>query len=247
MTGIYSDENGYFLNLTLESDTIIISCIGYEDKIISSGSVKDTILLHPNVVKLNEVLIVSHTKSTNETLGYLKKRSNYYIGLPPQTEIATLINYPDDRSSTIMINRVIIDIKIRDTLKCFFRFHLYEFDPITTLPGKELLNNNRVFNTADVKSRFIAEMHNEWITFPKNGLFVSIELMGPIHDLIGPHDVAKSTDPMIRLTNKYKNNYTFIRGVFANNNWTVLDREHPFANSENYLNMSVAVSVDITY
>lgn len=82
--GVISNNNGDFAlhinNKTTATDSLFISCLGFESKQISIQKLTDSILfLHPKTFELNEVVVTKENYSANEIIDLVKENltSNY--------------------------------------------------------------------------------------------------------------------------------------------------------------------------
>jgi len=84
MGGFYSDENGQiYLHNLIEYDSLIISCLGFQDKIITSKILQDTIYLDPKNEVLDEVSVYAGRSIQEIYVGTNKSlKTQYTTGYP---------------------------------------------------------------------------------------------------------------------------------------------------------------------
>jgi len=145
--GTIADYNGEFI---LDStynvfDTLIVSCIGYESKVITIKNIQKhpIIELKGNTKLLKEVVITSKKiKYQRKKIGVLKnpkkKFFEYTVTTQNVVERATWI--PNKYAISGRLNSVNIYIKSMGLQKAHFRIHIYQCSSYKSIPGKELTN-----------------------------------------------------------------------------------------------------------
>lgn len=141
--GTLSDPDGSFeldVPTDLKQDSIIFSSIGYaRQKIASHDLANRTVELIPSAKLLNEVTIQGKRKSGKVTrLGWMGGKDG---ALPFDTiqgggAIALLVEAP---SSFSVIDKLQMRLMYNSKPTLQFRFHIYEFDSVRQVPGKDLL------------------------------------------------------------------------------------------------------------
>ncbi|WP_179335395.1 peptidase associated/transthyretin-like domain-containing protein [Winogradskyella costae] len=191
--GIYTDKNGQFNLSLIVSDSMQLSALGYETKIVYVDSIKEQFIgLNPVATQLEEVVLsdkkrkfkTEKTKSIND-----KDFLNSYRN-PIGGEIACLIenDYSDKevqmKSVTIPSYNKTMDFagKKEQVLKRHPFATLYRIVFYTNengLPGKEITMEPIVilFNEKTDKLNIDLEQHQ--IYLPKNGFYLSLLNLGP--------------------------------------------------------------------
>jgi hypothetical protein len=178
--GVYANESGVFA-FTGNADSIraiVISCLGYEQKEISTEILPlDSIIieLQPRVATLKQVNIRGRKGDAKEgILGKNPKKLNYtgdcyrFYG----SETAILLKDKDERDGTLKDVYVYITNDGDPYTK--FRVHVYSWDSTTLVPGREITDSNVIAMATSGNTWVKVDLSNKWI--PVNGgLFVSIE------------------------------------------------------------------------
>ncbi len=183
LRGTSSNFDGTFQLQISEGDSLIFSSIGYETLTLTKIDLKDTIFLHPQTIKLNEVQIKPRKKfkifPQKSTLGSVK--NSYFdmtswrgtAGYP--SEYARYFKYDDKISNTRFIESVtfVTDSEINEAIFLVKFYHKGE----NGLPG-ELINANRIIGTAKKgRNKTVVAIEGENIYFPPEGLFVAVEFL----------------------------------------------------------------------
>ena len=176
--GVYTDENGRF-SFTATPDSVkafVISSLGYAKREISTGEfTKDSLVieLKKESTSLKEVVFTGETGKVRRR--YLGKKKLRHISDCYQKygEEDAVFLYADkvNRNTLKEIFVYITNEGVPDTK---FRIHIYEKEPGTNLPGKELTDSNLIVH---------ANTGNEWVKVNlaskrisvSGGVFISVE------------------------------------------------------------------------
>ena len=203
--GTYTNENGIFHFDSIQStDTLKISCIGYESKSICVKDIKDQITLTSNSINIEEVTIDRKRKNRSFTIGYYKMNtlfpSSHFSNV--KSKIATFIPY---QSSPAIIEKILLPItNINDTTQ--LKVYLYEISEDGS-PGKEiyskLLMSNEIKNKIDIS--------DEQIRIPLEGVFIAAEWLTEqvIKDWNDPKEIFGSSWG-VKMTKPMDTNFTYI-------------------------------------
>ena len=175
--GLVTDTAGH-LQIPDKSkiDSLIISAIGFSNKIIRKDSVlnklKIDINLEHSIIDLPDVIVAKYVEENEFGSIDTKQRNSYFrnnqcINL----QCAVLIksyNYPAQcKSISVFIaNQSSTDIP--------YRLRLYEIGK-DSLPGKDLLSENLIVNSYKTNSWNTYNLDSIPVQLPKNGFFVAIE------------------------------------------------------------------------
>lgn len=172
--GFTANLEGYYSIKIRDTDTLVVSAIGYKTKLISKLDVKDTIVLNPTSYKLTEVIIQNQSKQLE--IGRIKKQifSNYNgaeIGYAYM--IGRRLKYDSLYRMTPLIKKIEI-LTDSDIDSAQFNIRLYEADSYG-FPDRELYNKS-IFGFAQkgVNETSI-DIEQLYLRFPENGLFIAIE------------------------------------------------------------------------
>ena len=178
--GVYCNEQGVFaFRGNADSiKTIIISCLGYEKKEISTEILPlDSIIveLQTKAANLKEVAIKGKKGDVKEgILGKSSKKLHYlgdcyrYYG----SETAILLKDNEERDGILKDVYVYITNDGDYTTK--FRVHVYAWDTATTLPSLEITDSNVIAMATSGNSWVKVDMSSKHIAI-NEGIFVSVE------------------------------------------------------------------------
>jgi len=192
--GFYANGKGYFSLNEKVNDTLQISCLGYESVYETINSLKDTIILIPKPIKLDEV-VINKGKKKKEILGLKRKKGNFHIN--PNFQIALLIK-PSEKFANKQIENIIIPINKKSllkkqgkTFKSVFKINIYRND--SGLPKHPMLEKPiDIFVTHNSKNSITVDFSEELIDFSKEGIFICIEMIGEINE---KEEVINSINP----------------------------------------------------
>ena len=154
-TGICANENGWFSVPHQNSDSFLVSCVGYQTVIVKAE--RDTIFLTPSVINIGEVTVKPH-KIKEYSFGY----ANLKRGLCPIpclgdeskinfTEIVSQINITPPMDYYKIKG---VKMKVENVGgKPFARLHIYKPNN-NGVPGIELLPKDIIINTS-IKNNYI--------------------------------------------------------------------------------------------
>ncbi|WP_223033864.1 peptidase associated/transthyretin-like domain-containing protein [Hanstruepera marina] len=249
--GIFADDEGVFIftkKLYPDVDTLFVTSLGYKDVTVPTSELSDTILMDEEVSQLNEVvLIADNRKFTEETLKPYLDDDYYHCWLPTiESEIAVIFRNPDTDLKKLSTIHFPITLESKDWKKrkkknaekkpfsTLFKVKFYENN--NGLPGQVLTYDNIVFKATEKNG----DVHNldvsaYNITFPENGFFVSLQVLGytdtqgkllpnkkykEIKSKNGIVKIPTNFRPLLPFTSEIPEHRTYIKRVFINgNNW----------------------------
>lgn len=207
--GTFSDEKGIFLISNNEIDSLLISVLGFEDKVLSVSKIKDTIFLIPKTITLKEITL-SNKKAE---YGYFKKTRKFIRSVLNRVIVAMYIpnnNIDNQEYITTLHYR----IKKYGTKPSIVRPHLYSVNKKNGNPNKELLNNNIIVDVEDKNNILSIDISKMNIIFPKDGIFVALEWVGNTSDIGFGYS---------KLTDKDNSHYAVLTSLeFKKNIWIPL-------------------------
>jgi hypothetical protein len=154
--GVYTDENGIF-SFRANSDTIktlVFSCMGYDTKEVDVAEMpRDSIIiaLKQKVNQLKEVQIVPG-KDQLRTLG--RKKPKHIGDCYRSYGAETAIFLKPESNKSGFLKDILVFITNEGAYNTKFRMHVYEWDSISNLPGRELTDSNLIMQ---------ASHGNEWV------------------------------------------------------------------------------------
>jgi hypothetical protein len=169
---------GYYEYIGSTNDTIIISCIGYNQKTkVVKLQICDSTLLSK---KINEqpIVVISSRITKKFSLGSSKKKTDGFFMISPGLGI--LKYFTGSESESYNLSKLFIETKLAvDSLESLIiKLVIYEASEKKEL-GKQLLDSTALFviNKANYYPLTL-DIKDYDIHMPKNGLFVGIECIG---------------------------------------------------------------------
>lgn len=139
--GIIASEKGEFKLVIENSDSVLFSCVGYQQKIITGEKIGTTIYLDPHVKKLADVTTsekkIVRTIYLGNKIEKFKNSENWGPSSNKvKEEFAQKIELPDS-SSLYKLNKIFIPVI---NFRCWgpLLVHIYAADPVSQYPGEEL-------------------------------------------------------------------------------------------------------------
>ena len=234
--GTITDENGGFnLSNALITDSIKISNVAYFPKVVAIKDLKnnDTIFLTENIREIDNVVIRDIQNYKQEfTLGMNGYPNNGSFSLIPGNQIATYIANDQDKEGWVKG----VSFKVKDFGKCnnSIRLRLLQLDTITLKPSNDLLDQNILIKSSDLKKSNYIDLSNYKIFMPKEGLFILLEW------IYTDKDCGNDSFTSIAANLSLPNNIVFLN--FRDNEWKMSNR--PRLPNGNYMTPNVALKVD---
>ncbi|MDY8136171.1 carboxypeptidase-like regulatory domain-containing protein [Aquimarina sp. 2201CG5-10] len=252
--GSFADADGQFKfskKWYPDIDSLYISAIGYKELAVSVNNLSKNIQLLQDVSELKEVLITAERKRKYKT----KKRpstihDNYFKCWLPTVESEIAVFFTRDPDKSTKIASVYLPVKMensnrnstrKQSFSTLFKMQFYSNNKGT--PGKRLSYDDIIFNiTNKDKSNFELDISEYKVYIPKEGIFVSIQVLGyadkqgklqqtkkysEIETRKGIVKVSTTFRPLLPFTDKIKNYLTFTRRIFfKNRTWQRFDNEY---------------------
>ena len=175
-------EFNFTINLINKNDILVISNISYcTDTLFLSSLIENqkTILLTPKFISLPEVMVLNSNnkekKQRKKRYGIYHKKHLYSINSSKGNELALFI--PNKKSINGIISKLYYYITDKGNPKNPFRIHLYTKDSILQSPKDEILTKNIFANAKKGNSWVTIDLTSLNISFPKDGFFISMELL----------------------------------------------------------------------
>ncbi len=251
--GTHANANGEFLYQKKrypEIDTLFVSALGYKNQSILTSEIKEEYALLPEIDQLKEVII------TITRDGTFKKRelkpishSSYHNSWLQTVESEMAVLFTKYENKPTQITTLLLPINVKEEVagkvvqvrrfSTLMRVKFYEND--NGLPGREISYGNVVFNVNEQEKKDVFELEvlKNNVFIPENGLFVSIQVLGPTDpdgNLIqtktfneyetprGIERIAISFRPLLPLTNQISGQKTLVRRIFFNDKkWQPFD------------------------
>lgn len=273
--GIYADDEGRFSftkKLYPDIDSLFVSALGYHDLKMAVLNMPNTLLLKPKADALTEVIIHAKPKGKFKIKTLKPEGHNdYFKCWLPTIESEIAVFFPnDDASKPKRLTQLSFPIKVEDEqwkkgkkkskkntgarkFSTLCRVHFYENND--GLPGDVLTYEEILFTaTEQLKDVFELDVKESNIYMPKNGMFISIQVLGytdPKGKLLpnkkykevktkkGIVKISTTFRPLLPFTDAFSEKRTFVKRVFLNENeWVLYDKEN-VAQKSNLLNQGL--------
>ena len=248
--GTFADEEGMFLfskNKYKDVDTIYISSIGYNEKIIPVAQLPEKIYVQPDITALEEVIVSVPKRGKFKT----KKQkhtthTDLFTSWLPTIESEVAVYFTRYGGKSTQISKLYLPINAESKYKSkgkgdfatFFRIQFYENKE--GLPGKPISHNKIVFSIdADEDKVFTLDISDQSIFIPENGIYASLQVLGYANDKgnlskakkyyeietkRGFKKISVAYRPLLPFTNKLIEQDTYVRRLFSTHKkWQVFD------------------------
>ncbi len=252
--GTFADADGNFRfskKWYADVDSLYISAMGHKEVVLSTKSIPKEIFLAEDVAMLKEVYIMAEKKRKYKT----KKRASqvhndYFRSWLPTVESEIAVFFPKNTEKSTKIASVYLPIKVESSnrnatknqsFSTIFKMQFYGND--NGYPGKRLSYEDIIFRVSEKdKSNFELNVSEYKIFIPKEGIFVSIQVLGyadkdgklqqtkkysEIETRKGIVKVSTTFRPLLPFTDKIDGYKTFTRRIFfKNRSWQRFDKEY---------------------
>lgn len=252
--GLFADEDGVFefsKKRYKDIDSLYISALGYKEKGISTNSLPKTIELIPDVSQLQEVVVKAENLGRYKTKKKGSKvHDDYFKCWLPTVESEIAVFFPRDPLKSTKIASVYLPVMMessrgssskKQAFSTLFKMQFYRNE--NGFPGKRLVGDDIIFRiTNDDKTNFELDILEHKVFVPKNGVFVSIQVLGytdkngklqhtkkyhEVETRKGIVKVSTTFRPLLPFTNKIEDNITFTRRIFfKNRTWQRFDEKY---------------------
>jgi len=256
--GLFADDAGQFFftkKLYKDIDSLFISAIGFSDLKLATQNLPSTIIMKSSINTLDEVIL-------NKPRGKFKiekmkptVHEDYYKCWLPTIESEIAVYFPNNSTKTQRLSSLQIPIKVeakdwdkrkkktskKKPFSTLFKVNFYKNNK--GLPGDVLTYENIVF-IANEKNEKILEFDVTAydIYMPKNGLFVSLQVLGytdkngkllpnkkyqEIKTKRGIVKVSTTFRPLLPFTDQISDKRTFVRRIFLNGGqWILFSKQN---------------------
>lgn len=166
--GTYSDEAGKFEVKISDKDSLLLTCVGYQSKIIVPQ--RDTILLDPIMIHIQEVNV---KPLKEQSIGLFKSKTGikFYFTSSINYELALKISIPESYTF-YRIKGVKLDA-LNTKARSLARLHIYSQNK-DGLPDMELLTEDIIINTT-FQANSIIDLSRLNLILNNRTVFVGIE------------------------------------------------------------------------
>ncbi|WP_243472557.1 carboxypeptidase-like regulatory domain-containing protein [Winogradskyella sp. MH6] len=276
--GIFADDDGVFYftkKLYPDVDSLHISAIGFKNLNIAAENLPNQLLLQPQADALDEVVLSTNLnrKFKEETLKPYLDDDYYNCWLPTiESEIAVYFSKFSEQDQKLTSVTFPIALESKDWNKrkransdkkkfsTLFKVQFYAND--NGKPGKVLTYETIVFRATEKNGdAYELSVEDYDIYIPKNGFFVSIQVMGytnkegkllpnkkykEIKTKNGVVKIPTNFRPLLPFTDEIESKNTYIKRIFiSGNNWVKFDKGNGFKSSlldKNLFNYGIGIT-----
>ncbi|RZS93888.1 hypothetical protein [Aquimarina brevivitae] len=250
--GLFADEDGKFLfyqKWYSDIDSLYISALGYKEKALATQKLPKTILLEKDVSELKEVFLVSEKKRKYKTKKISSEiHDDYFKCWLPTVESEISVYFPKPYEKDTKIATVYLPVKMEESnrrsgqkqrFSTLFKMQFYSKGK-DGYPDKRLPYENIIFEITDEdKANFELDIEEYGVYMPKEGLFISIQVLGytdkngkleqtkkysEIETRKGIVKVPTTFRPLLPFTDKQEGYQTYTRRIFfKNRTWQRFD------------------------
>lgn len=272
--GLFADDDGNFVfykKWYRDIDSLYISALGFKETKVSTTDLPKQIELEQDVAQLKEVLVVAERKRKYKT----KKlnsiiHKNYFRCWLPTVESEVAVFFEKTSPKDTKIASVYLPVKMEDSerrasktkyFSTLFKMQFYANEE--GFPGRRLPYEDIIFRiTNSDKPNFELDITKERVYIPKEGIFVSIQVLGytdkkgklqqtkkyrEIETRKGIVKISTSFRPLLPFTNKIQGNRTFTRRIFyKNRSWQRFDKKYSNNNNlikTNHMNYGMGIKM----
>ncbi|WP_431158413.1 hypothetical protein [Winogradskyella poriferorum] len=278
--GIFADDDGKFFftkKLYPDIDSLFISALGYKSLNLSTKQLTDSILMVPQADELDEVVIgiKNNRKYKQEKIKpYLD--DDYYKCWLPTIESEIAVYFPKNSNKDQKVTNVFFPIALEskdwnkrkksnsDKKKFSTLFKVNFYSNNNGYPGKVLTYETIVFRATERNGDFFdLDVDDLNIYIPKNGFFVSLQVLGytdkngkllpnkkykEIKSKTGTVKIPTNFRPLLPFTDKVINKNTYVKRIFINgNSWVKFEKGNGFKSSlldKGLFNYGIGITVN---
>lgn len=279
--GIFADDEGEFMftkTLYPDIDSLFISALGYKSLSLSTEQLPAVIELFIETNQLDEIVI---SVPERRKFKLVKKKpfldDDYYKCWLPTIESEIAVFIPNTISEDQQLQKIQFPIALesknwkkrnkknaeKHQFSTLFKVRLYENKDNT--PGSPLTNETIVFIASEKNGDFFEiNLDHHQIIMPKDGLFVSIQVLGYTNkegkllpnkkykEIKGRDGIVKiptNFRPLLPFTDQLGEFRTFIKRVFINgNSWDAFKPNNGIESTlldQGYTNYGVGVTLKV--
>lgn len=217
--GSFSSSIGKIVLPVINDDSIKITCLGYRDTVISIQKIKLTnqifLQINPNV--LPDLNIRNYTLLPRlEEAGFFKDVSENFCINQYGSQIAVMI---DNTPKKGILNQIQIRHQ-KTTYESYLRIHIYENDPLTNLPDKDIFDSIIICRIIPKTNKTIIDLSKARINVSNIIFHIGIDFLGKKDFIDGSYLQynRQAIEPFILLTNNYQEERTSIN--FMSKKWS---------------------------
>ncbi len=176
--GDNSDSIGVFRIKKITGDSIKVSALGYQPVtiVITELTNQLQVELKEAYTSLDAVSVRSRRNTTAKILlGHDDGKENFWEILEPDIQDAVYI--PNETKVKGYIDDIRFKLESPRKATYLLRIRLFDKNPVTQLPGEDLLFEDNILPSHQLKRKNIFSTRSKNIEFPEGGVFVSFELI----------------------------------------------------------------------
>ncbi len=251
-SGTFADADGNFRfskKWYSDVDSLYVSSVGYKELALPTSALPQKIRLAQDIAELKEVYIIAEKKRKYKTKKLASEVHNdYFKSWLPTVESEIAVFFPKNPEKSTKIASVYLPIKTessnrnankKESFSTLFKMQFYGNNK--GYPGKRLPYEDIIFKvTSEDKSNFELNVSEYKVFIPKEGIFISIQVLGyadkdgklqqtkkysEIETRKGIVKISTTFRPLLPFTDKISSYKTFTRRVFfKNRTWQRFDR-----------------------
>jgi hypothetical protein len=199
----YTDSLGYFqVDNQVNSNKIIVSCLGYESKTVIVNCKESIIFLKQKAIILPEIK-VSPKPTKTKNLGVTEKTKISVSGLDGSI-ISVFI--PNETSTHKVISKIVVPYKAIKHFTSSFRFHIYKISN-DGKPGSEMIERNLVGYPIKKKGKIEIDVKEYNLEIPKEGIFIGIEWISSDNPITDKKGNKLASDIAVFMSKKLNEKY----------------------------------------
>ncbi len=173
--GTTSNENGEFIIDNSKGEILILSSLGYETERIDLSNIPSKIFLVPKMLELDEVIISTKKEKKEKIIGTFDNEdiSHYYASDNNPEIKARLFPFDSTYVETPYLKTIKLSI-YSEVRNARFNIRLYSVG-VNGEPEKPIHEKNIIGTVKKGTENVKLDLADLYISFPKNGLFVSYE------------------------------------------------------------------------
>ncbi|WP_027391379.1 hypothetical protein [Aquimarina latercula] len=274
--GLFADEGGIFKfskKRYSDIDSLYISALGYKEKGLSTNNIPKSILLTPDIAELQEVVLKAENLGKYKTKKKGSKiHDDYFRCWLPTVESEIAVFFPRHYIKSTKIASVFLPVMMESSKRSSSRkqsfstlFKMQFYESTNGIPGKRLAGDDIIFRiTNKDKTNFELDISEHKIFVPKNGIFISVQVLGytdkqgklqhtkkyhEVETRKGIVKVSTTFRPLLPFTDKIDNNITFTRRIFfKNRTWQRFDKEYSENNTliqKGFMNYGMGIKMHV--
>jgi hypothetical protein len=219
----YANERGEINSEVNKGDTIIISCVGYEEKKMVVPARVDTFFLIPRQIVLKEVS-VSNLALPEISIGLVNKKTGISSSSQVFVEFAIKISLPKG-NDYYQLKKILLRAKKTTNDNDRIRLHVYKPDK-SGFPGEEMLPKDILINDYDRKKGIIEiDISDLDLYIEDEIVFIGFEFIGKINK-----EFPKENGSTIYFTLLHPEPVSYSRTILdTEHKWHLMDAASPWA------------------